>query len=107
MTGSRVGAFTPLQGPAAAVTLLLDDAENALGAVRFEPLADRLTGVRLGLTEVADRAEPQGLGAAGVEHGDRDARRDRLLDHGTERTDVGGGDRDPVDLLVDRGLDQL
>src|SRR4051794_24279709 len=89
------------------LTLLLDDAEDVLAAVRHDALAHGGAGVLLALPEVAEGAEPERVRAARVEHRHGDARGDRLLDGGAERSRVRVGHGDAVDLLVDRRLDQL
>lgn len=62
---------------------------------------------RLVLADVGERAELLGLRGAGVHGDDRDARLHGLGDHGLHRVRLGQRDDQPVDLLVDRGLDEL
>src|SRR4051794_10896809 len=81
------------------VVLLVDDAEDLLGAVGLEPRARRPAGDRLVLADMRDRAELLGLVGARVERDDRDA---GVLGLGQRALDgVGVRDRhgEAVDLL--------
>src|SRR5215217_4755719 len=89
------------------VRLLVDDAEQLLRARLLELLPGALAGDRLGLADVGDRAELLVVLGAGVQRDDRDARGGRLLQRVADRVGVRCGDRDPVDLLGHRGVDQL
>ena len=73
----------------------------------FSSLADRLAGHGLVLPDVGERAELLRELAAGVDRDDRDPGVLRLGEYGLHGLGLGQGDDDPVDLLVDRGLDQL
>ena len=74
-------------------------------ALSFAPAAS--PAIALGLPDVGDRAELLELLGAGVQRDDRDAGRLRLGQRALDGVRVGHGDRQAVDLLRDRGVDQL
>ena len=88
------------------LALLLDDAQEVLVALVGGPLARGLAGQALVRAEVRQRARLCVVADAGVEGDHRDAGVDGLLHRRRDRRRVGQGDRDAVDLGVDRALDQ-
>jgi hypothetical protein len=88
------------------VALLLDHAEDLLGAVLGEALPGGLACDGLVRPEVHLGAEPLVLVLARVERHDRDAAVGRRLRGGPDLLDLGEGHGEAVDLAVDRVLHQ-
>src|SRR5439155_23059202 len=89
------------------LALGLQDTEHVLLAGGGEALARRDARDLLVLAEVLHPAALLVVGVARVEHDHGDTGLLGLLDLRAQRAGVGVGDRDAVDLAVDRVLDQL
>ena len=92
----------------AGVADLVIGADRLGEAERLDPFAGRDAGLVLVLSHEQETAEVlRQLGAAGVDHDDRDACGDRRLDGFREGGGVGDGDHQPVRLGGDDGVDHL
>jgi hypothetical protein len=89
------------------VALLVDDAEELLGASPGEPLAGGLARKAFRLADMRHGAHVRVGVQAGVQRDHRDAGVDGLLHRRADGLRIRRGDGEPVDLLGDGGLDHL